>query len=98
MLTFWFYNDWNSDIYWHIYAPPVVLKQTVESVTFCSVGPRLVTVSGITKRFVQSARYSTALYTVTEAGKIGISSFMSGIPIGNQSLLAPFFCDYSSDS
>jgi hypothetical protein len=41
MLTFWFYKDWNTDIYWQIFATPVVLKQTVESINYCSVGPRL---------------------------------------------------------
>jgi len=45
---------------------------------------------GIIKRFVEGARYSTSLYTLAEAGKTGISPFMSGIPIGNQSLLTPY--------
>jgi hypothetical protein len=27
MLTFWFYNDWNTDIYWQIFATPVVLRR-----------------------------------------------------------------------
>jgi len=47
-------------------------------------------VAGNIKRFVQRARYSTALYNVAEAGKIGISPFMSGLPIGKQSLLASY--------
>lgn len=93
-MLFFFYNDWNTDVYWQIsqlllYLEDCIINKLLFNWSAFGHLCQLYIV-GIITRFVQRARYSTALYTVVEAGKIGISPFMSGIPTGNQSLLASY--------